>query len=320
MGGGNAYKSKILFTTAFRRCAGLRGRLGFSHIARGRPISGVDGKYQFDDVLTAPIPREARFQDSQKLALVLGLSKFSQIPEYLAILKNKHAKDGLKVLVVLPPDSPNGLTQFTASLGVPWVVDKDGQFQSLLRFSAAHRHDAMLIYDETYHVKFHVLGTPENDMVRQLVEKYLLGEITYSPTDLLASNLVGKRIEGLQCFKDQAPVKGVFVIFPPGCSSCELRGYREFLKRAHENYPLPGGSHEDWTFVFVNGRDAHTLASAQDVGFPLRDVCGVREDKLLDPYQTRKNAATVPILIHADENGLITDVRNLTTLVSGGVE
>jgi hypothetical protein len=72
--------------------------------------------------------------------------------------------------------------------------------------------------------------------------------------------------------------------------------------------------------VFVNGRDAHTLQAAKNLGFEVQDVCGVREDRLLDPYQTRKSPASAPLLLKTGDDGLVKDVQDLMVVSNGGAK
>jgi hypothetical protein len=295
---------------------GLLVGWGVSRYAKGseKVIEVGDGKYDFDSPLEGSVPPQARLDQGQRLAVVVGISKFSQPSEYLGVLQRKYQHLGLKVLFVFSPDSPKAHTLLATAIGVPWVIDNDGQYQHLLRSALEHRHDAILIYDQGYKVKFQALAAPDTDLVRQLVEKYLIGEITYSPVSLLSSSLIGKRIEGLQCRSSHPPSKGVFVVFPPGCSSCQLSGYTQALKRARRSGWGSTNKGDNWTLVFVNGRDAGTLAAAENLDFDVHDVCGIREDSLLDPYQTRKSPGTEPLLLKADDNGIVTDVENLMAL------
>lgn len=292
---------------------------GVSRLAKGqeRTIETGDGKYEFDGSMDSSLPAEMLLTEGQKLALVVGISKGSPVPQYLGILQKKYQGQGLKTLVVLPPDSPKGLILLTAAVEVPSVVDSDGRFQHQLRFVSTHRHDAILVYDQNYRVKFHFLGMPDNDVLRQLVEKYLVGRITYKPSELLASSLIGRHVEGLQCSADPAPSRGIFVVFPPGCSSCELNSYKKSLEKARRTAWGSSGPDGRWILVFVNGRDARAVAHAGELGFRDSEVCGVREDILLDPYQTRKSPATAPLLLLTDEKGVVTEVRDLIA-ISGG--
>lgn len=311
----------ILQIIAVSTLGGLAG-WGFSRYARGdQPAVEVgDGKYDFDAALDSSLPGEVRLDHGQRLGLVIGISKFSQPSEYLGVLQRKYGNEGLRILVVFAPDSARGNILMAKSIGVPSVVDKDGWFQLLLRSALTHRHDAILVYDDSYRVKFHALAMPDNDLLRQLVEKYLVGKITYSSASLLASSLVGKRVVGLQCLMGPPPSGGIFVVFPPGCSSCELNSYRELLKKARQSSWVSRDSDGKWTLVFVNGRDPHTLAAARDLGLEVGDVCGVREDSLLDPYQTRKNSTTVPLLLRAGKDGIVDDVQELRSVANGGVQ
>jgi len=301
--------------------AGVVVGWGFARFAKGdqRIIELGDGKYEYDAPLEDPsFPAEAKLVEGQRLALVAGISKSSQVPEYLGVLLRKYQSSGLKVLVVLAPDSPKGLKLLTQTEGIPLVIDSDGRFQHLLRFVSSHKHGAVLLYDDKYRVKFHLLGMPDKDVLRQLVEKYLVGSITYRPSELTASSLIGKRVEGLECSAEPAPSKGVFVVFPPGCSSCEINGYGAQIKKARASNwgtSMPG---EGWTLVFINGKDGHVVTQAQALGFSEKDICAVRQDILLDPYQTRKNPDTVPLVVRTNENGLIIEVRELTEFSSGG--
>jgi hypothetical protein len=295
---------------------------GLSRYAKGsdKAIEVGDGKYDYDSLLEGSLPAQARLEQGQRLSVVVGISKFSQPSEYLGVLQRKYQHQGLKVLVVFSPDSPKAHALLADAIGIPWVIDSDGRFQHLLRSALQHRHDAILIYDENYKVKFQALAAPDNDVLRQLIEKYLIGEITYSPVALLSSSLIGKRVEGLQCLRGDPPSKGIFAVFPPGCSSCELNSYREALKRARDSGWGSANRGDKWTLVFVNGRDANTLAAAENLGFQVQDVCGVREDMLLDPYQTRKSPATAPFLLKAGDDGLVRDVQDLMAVSNGGAK
>ena len=99
-----------------------------------------------------------------------------------------------------------------------------------------------------------------------------------------------------------------------------MNSYRGALKRARDSGWGAPSRDEKWTLVFVNGRDAHTLKAAENLGFEVQDVCGVREDKLLDPYQTRKSPATMPLLLRAGDDGLIKDVQDLMAASNGGAK
>jgi hypothetical protein len=312
---------RFVFQIVMVTTLGLLVGWGLSRVrASGEAIEVGDGKYEFDSSLEESLPTQARLEEGERLAVLVGVTKFSQPSEYLGVLQRKYHSQGLKVLVVFSPDSPKAHTLLASAIGVPWVIDKDGRYQHLLRSALEHRHDAILIYDLNYKVKFQALVSPDNDLLRQLVEKYLVGEITYSPLTLLSSSLIGRRVEGLQCLKGNPPSKGVFVVFPPGCSSCELKSYTQALKRARDTGWGSTNKDAKWTLVFVNGRDAHTLAAAENLDFEVQDVCGVREDMLLDPYQTRKNPAAVPLLIKAGDDGLVKDVQDLNVISNGGVK
>lgn len=301
---------------------GLAVGWGVSRYAKGSDAIEIgDGKYDFDSPLEGSLPPLARLDQGQRLAVVVGISKFSQPSEYLGVLQRKYKGQGLKMLIVFSPDSPKAHTLIADAIGIPWIIDKDGRYQHILRSVLVHKHDAILMYDQDYRVKFQALSALDNDLLRQLVEKYLVGEITYSPLSLLSSSLIGRRVEGLQCQSSKPPPsKGVFVIFPPGCSSCELNSFRQPLERAHDSGWGATNKGDKWTLVFVNGRDAHTIATVEKLSFDVQDVCGVREDLLLDPYQTRKSSTTMPFLLKADDDGVVKDVEDLMAVSIGSAK
>jgi hypothetical protein len=292
----------------------------FAHLSKNASTSETagDGKYEFDSTVDPSIPLEAQLDRGQRLALIVGIGAIPSVPEYLGVLFRKYQTRGLRVLLVLPSDSPRNLGLRATAEGIPWVTDLDGRFQRLLRFSSAHRHDATLIFDDHYNVKFHALGLPNNDLLRQLTEKYLIGKINYSPDELLTSSLAGRRVEGLQCPNTLAPSTRQFVVFPPGCSSCEVNSYREQLLRLSQAGGKFPSMSEHPFLVFRNERNAETLALARELGFSDQEVCAVRENILWDPYQTRRNPESAPVVIRTDQNGVIVDVRNLTALQNGG--
>lgn len=155
-----------------------------------------------------------------------------------------------------------------------------------MRYSGAHEHGATLVLTADNKVKFHSLQILSNDLLRQLVEKYLLGEVTYSQGDILRSGLIGRRVEGLQCGSGSIPATESRVIFllPPGCSSCELNTYRDLISRAVKH---PRLSRKKRMLLFAGGRDALTDDVAAQLAFPSEDVCSIRDPFLFDPYVTR---------------------------------
>lgn len=248
-----------------------------------RGVSIAEHPLQYGSRLEVPVPDAAQLDPSQELALIVGVSDGSPLPEYIGVLHRRYAQRGLRVLAVLPPHANARALQLAKAAAVPFLVDENGAFQNFLHYSASHPHGAVLIYGPDYKVKFHLLQIPDNDLLRQLVEKYLLGSISYTLTEALTSSLLGQRLDGLRCGSDveSAAANRIFIVFPPGCSACELNNYRIQLSAARKLVVGGGVTPNRWTVVFLGGRDASAEALAQSLSFQASDVCTVRESLAL---------------------------------------
>lgn len=101
---------------------GLLAGWGLSHRSTTDEIR--DGRYEFDSRLETPLPAQARLDQRQHLAVMVGLTKFSPPSQYLGILQRKYQDNGLRILVVFAPDAPKSHATLAESMGVPFVVDK----------------------------------------------------------------------------------------------------------------------------------------------------------------------------------------------------
>src|SRR5271168_3456448 len=97
---------------------GLLVGWAFSHYARASDNAIGDGKYEFDSPLETSLPVQARMAETDRLALIIGVSKFSQPSAYLGVLQRKFEHQGLKVLVVFSPESPKSHTLLADAIGV----------------------------------------------------------------------------------------------------------------------------------------------------------------------------------------------------------
>jgi len=271
--------------------------------------------YAYDSVLQPPIPAWAQLAENQRLGLVVGLSHYDHVPSYLGVLHEKYSGMGLKVVTVLEPQGP--LISELQNLSIPHVVESGQSFESFLGFSSKHKHSALLMYDDSYKVKFHSLAIPDNDLLRQLVEKYLLGVISYGAPQILGVALKGQPLDGLQCYaegKSALLAGGVFVVLPPGCSSCRLNSYRSRIAAARVKLETSRARARPWFLVFSGARDSNALFIGKGLGFDEGHICGASKSAVFDPYQTRAGVEDEPVLIEVDSLLRVSRVNQLPPL------
>jgi hypothetical protein len=228
----------------------------------------------------------------------------------LAVLQRKLGSHGLKLLVVFPKGVAEDARSSLRANGIRFEIDQDGEYERLLSTSLAHPHGATLIYGPDRKVKFHLLRVVDNDLLRQLVEKYLFGEINYTPLELTAVSLVGQPLGPLNCASGtRIPQGHVIMLFPAGCSSCQLSNYGALLEREATRLQDSLSGTVDPLFVFLGGSDQKSLALVESLSLKPENVCGLSSGLLIDNYSTRMRGFTVPILLRTDENGVISEVR-----------
>jgi hypothetical protein len=284
-------------------------------VSHGWPKSSSVAERQlaYDTRLNANTPPGITLDPQQKLGVVLGMGGGQLPPSYLTVLQRKLGPRGLKLTVVFPNGVPNEVLSSWRASGIPFVIDHDQAYERLLNASLAHPHGATLVYGPDLKVKFHLLRIVDNDLLRQLVEKYLLGNINYTPMESAASSLTGQAIDELDCGSGtQIPRGRLIVLFPPGCSSCQLKNYAPLLgtKGKRVQGSLSGAG--DPLFVFLGGSDQKARALIESLSVKPENVCTVSTSFLFDTYSTRMRGFVEPIVLATNANGIVEEVRSLS--------
>lgn len=144
-----------------------------AHALQREPV--VEAVLVYEEGLE-PIPVDAILQPGQRAGLLVGMARDSVPPEYLGILEGEFARLGLKVAAVFPDEPRQVALERAKSSHIPYVIDREGRMQRFLSYVPSHGHGATLFYSQDYKVKFHSLTVADNRLLRQVVEKYLLGK------------------------------------------------------------------------------------------------------------------------------------------------
>jgi hypothetical protein len=249
--------------------------------------------------------------------------------QYLNVLHRRYAEKGVKVIGLSggPKGQVSRLIE-KARINFPFISDQEFHFHRAFHIHPAHSHGGLVVLDKEGRIEFYTPVLPQKEELRQLAEKYALGEINYIPVEApLAVRLkIGaplpelalRRIDGRHSMTlgKTAAANLALVIFGAGCSSCQmdqliekLRLFRNTLRRDHPDYRL--------IIVFTAADDLASLASYQKVrALPAAAYRLEETSSLYDEYQTRyADTATRPIVVMTGKSGEIVTVTSLEEVI-----
>jgi peroxiredoxin len=229
-------------------------------------------------------------------------------------LLQRYADSGLQVFAVTngQPDEILGMAK-NESLTVPILFDKDGLLRFLLRVPDHYRHTYLMTSEGE--IVFSIRGAPQEDTMRQIVEKYVSGKIDYDERTAEVYR-VGDKLPAISVIQvsggptRELALKGMEVVFVSArCTSCQLNGY---VERYRELATANRASSKKRILVFSKRFPQQELA--EDLmrdGVALENIYIARQPlgDLDNEYRTKKGASIV--LIGVNQEGGIEKVTPL---------
>lgn len=255
---------------------------------------------------------------SHEYLLLYFLPHFNHLKsiKYGEALLQRHGASGLQVFVVTNAQPSEMLVMAKSeSLSLPVLFDKNILLKLLLRVPDHYEYTYLL--KTTGEVVFSVNGAPQEDVMRQIVEKYVAGRIDYSRD--LAKRLyqVGERLPSISVSHvTGGPAKTLVVrnaevvLISARCTACQLRGYAQ----RYRELPTLSGTHKTRFLVFSQRFPQRELVEDLTAGgVPLDNVYIAREPlgSLENEYRTKTNDEESAVVIGIDEEGRIETVKSL---------
>lgn len=288
-----------------------------------------------------PIPAAVRLETNQTIGILALFSEASFQPQvqYLNAILNKFSEQ-VKVLGVFP-GSRRQVARFVQDhdLDFEIIPDVDHEVFHWARVNPHHEHPGFVIYDNQYKAKFVSFNMPAEDLIRQLVEKYVLGKIDYSYRDTpLSFFTVGNPLPELRLTplrggnRDVVKLDGeiandrIVVFFPPKCSACTLAQSVGVIQALQDQIKKSRNLKRKQLLLIFSSAPPQT--ETLDVLLNLcPDSYVAKHDKRFpwDEYETRvKLPSFGPFVAISDELGQVTDLLPAHTgsnlILTGGME
>jgi hypothetical protein len=238
--------------------------------------------------------------------------------KYGELLHQRHADKGLQVFAVT--DAPPGEVETlraSESFSLPVLYDKDGLMRMLMGVQESYEHTFLI--NSAGEVVFSLEGAPQEDMIRQIVEKYVTGTINYGPVHAQHLYKVGEQLPTLHI----APIAGgsdfsldardaELVLISAQCTACQLNAYLERYRKLAASENTGVTRYVVFSQRFVSSEVATTLTTN---GIPLKDFYVSRGSLggLENEYDT-KEGKDAAVRLRVDHQGLITAVKPLAAI------
>jgi hypothetical protein len=235
--------------------------------------------------------------------------------KYGELLRQRHGDNGLQVFAVT--DAPAGEVEplrSGESFSLPILYDKNGLLGMLLRVQESYEHTFMI--NPSGEVVFSVEGAPQEDMIRQIVEKYVVGKIDYGHTHAAQVYRVGEQLPTLRI----APLVGgqdfdleardaELVLISARCTSCQLHAYLEKYRQMADSKDAGPSRYIVFSKRFLSSELITTLTAN---GIPLKNFYISRDDLggFENEYDT-KDSGDSAVKLSVDHQGLITSAMAL---------
>jgi len=255
--------------------------------------------------------------ESHKYLLLYFLqpSEFQNLKsiKYGEALLQRHGGSGLQVFAVTngQPDEIRGLIK-NESLTMPILFDKDALLRFLLRVPDHNHHTYLMT--SAGEIVFSMTGTPQEDAIRQIVEKYVAGRIDYD-RGKREPYQVGDELPRISVINAaggptrELPLHGLeVVLISARCTACQLHGY---IQRYRE---LATSNRVSKPRILVFSKRFPQRELVEDLikgGVPLENVYIARQTlgDFDNEYRTKTGEAIV--VIGVDQEGRIETVKLL---------
>ncbi len=262
-----------------------------------------------------------RAEDKKYLLIFVNgesLTRFRRRLQYINDLAPRVAGDKLQVVFVT--DDPfEGLS--TTATHARIYYDKKGTLHHSVHISPHHSHGGVVVLSQAGNVEFRVTTIAPEDEVRQLAEKYALGDINYRPASSDLSSLFspGRQIPSVSpepvspaALRVPAFQPGhTVVMFAASCAPCVLNEYLADLGALKGRMAEQGGG-DHLEVVFDSTFDRKMLQDQlQDPRVPAlvyrADLRGLAAPR----YETRTDALAVPMIVTVGADGRISSASAL---------
>lgn len=237
--------------------------------------------------------------------------------KYGEVLRQRHADNGLEVFGVTDAQ-PGEVERLRAgeSLSLPVLYDKGAFLGRLLRVQESYEHTFLI--NPNGEVVFSLDGAPQEDLIRQIVEKYVAGKIDYEVIQANQVYKVGQPLSALRV----APLSGgsdfdlearniELILISARCTSCQLNSYVKWYHQMADLAPDPS------RYVIFSNRypQDEITTMLMGNGIQLRNFYVSRDSLggLENEYQT-KSGDDSAVRVTVDNRGIITSVKPLTSL------
>jgi hypothetical protein len=245
---------------------------------------------------------------------------------YINNLHKRYVDRGLRVVGIYsnPQNQIESLRQ-GAGVDFPLILDDEFQLHRAFHIHPAHTHGGLTVVDNQGRIDFYTQRIPVKDQLRQLAEKYALGQINYTPSQnpLAAHFKVGAPIPDLfltsldgddHLVLDATHAANLaLVIFTASCSSCQLKQFVNDIPLVQASLASDSRYRRHSLIVlFGPNFDRALLASYQRSGALPPSTYVLGEDRLDDEYNTRfETSTTQPLVVLTGASGKITAVSSL---------
>ena len=234
--------------------------------------------------------------------------------KYGELLLQRYENSGLQVFAVTngQPAEIVGMVK-NESLTLPILFDKDALLKFLLRVPDHYRHTYLM--SSAGEIVFSITGAPQEDVIRQLVEKYVAGRIDYNEPNAELYR-VGDKLPAIRVIQvpggptRELALQGCEVVFVSArCTSCQLHGY---VQRYRELATSNSASTKTRILVFSQRFPQRELVEELTKGgVPLENIYIARQTlgDFDNEYRTKTGASIV--LIGVNPEGRIEKVTSL---------
>ncbi len=300
----------------------------YIHYDHARQEPRWDVTYEYNERLPS-LPKSLEFSEGTKLTLTVFLpaGSLTNRVRYLAAVDRVHKRNGLRTVAVVPGNhSTAEWYQQFVRLPFEIIGDEHLDIHMAFRVSPPHGHTAVALFDGEGRVKFHAFEIPEEDEVRQVVEKYLLGQVDYEYRTRRSSALVPGQPLPVTSLKFVAGVRSrsssesldaserILVFLPRGCSSCQMGQYSSQIFHLSLKAQNGGSGKKGIVVVFPDDPDTTEWnAVKREIG-PVAAEFWVTDDPSLiwDEYYTRYlQEQSAPLVVGTDAEGRVEFAKSL---------
>lgn len=248
--------------------------------------------------------------------------------KYLDILHRRYVDQGLKVVGIYNSSEDQIRTlREEARVSFSLLRDEACQLHQAFHIPPGHSHGGLVVLDEQGRIDFFAQEIPVEDQLRQLAEKYALGEINYaSAQDSIAAQfklgaplplLPATRLDGKEyvVIGEAQTANLALVVFTGQCASCQVEHFIDAVglfqaklvsDRRYRDHRL--------AVLFTPNFDRTMLTSYQESGkLPLSTYILSSLAPLYDEYATRyEDSGGRPIVVLTGFSGEVVAIKPLS--------